>query len=120
MVLGFLGGGLGSVCRFWLSHWVNAHLRWAKLPWGTLTVNVIGCWLIGLVLAYLEKQAHPRQEWALLLTTGFCGGFTTFSAFAFEQQILLRQGFGFGLYVGLSLILGLGAVYAGIWLGQKV
>ena len=83
-------------------------------PWATLTANVAGCFLIGLFHA-LSSRLHLSAEVRLMLTTGLCGGFTTFSTFCNENLTLLRQGYTstFVLYTGLSLASGIGAVWAG-------
>lgn len=89
-------------------------------PWPTLTANVLGCLLIGLFYS-LSSKLDWSPELRLLLTTGLCGGFTTFSTFSNEGLQLLRAGnFGvFALYFTLTLVLGLGAVALGAWMGGK-
>src|SRR3954466_13288434 len=86
-------------------------------PLGTFVVNTIGCLLIGIFYALIEKGNLLTPEWRLALTTGFCGGFTTFSTFAYENMNLLRTGdyLYFVLYAAGSVILGLAAVYVGIF-----
>lgn len=80
------GGAVGSVCRYLLS---SVHM--ASFPWGTLTVNVLGSLLIGL-LAGLSGRGLLSPELKLLLVTGFCGGFTTFSTFANESFGMMKAG----------------------------
>lgn len=112
----FIGGGCGSVLRFMTSMlWqhIKLHPRFAEtlLPWPTLIVNVVGCLLISLFYKYSE-QWGLTPEMRLLLTTGFCGGLTTFSTFSYEGIALLREGY-VGMYVIyflLSILLGLAAV----------
>jgi CrcB protein len=115
-LLVFLGGGLGSMLRYAIGSWM-AHSK-AGVPLGTMTVNVVGSLLIGLVLGWALKFPSTSPTLVLLLATGFCGGFTTFSAFAFENYELLKNGnyLYFGMYTGLSLALGILAVLIGIWL----
>ena len=112
----FLGGGVGSVCRFLAGRAIAS--RWASsFPWGTFAVNALGCFLIGMTFAAVEKY-RLHAAWAWFLTTGFCGGFTTFSSFAYEKTILLRNGeyLTFFLYAATSLTLGTLAAFSGFLL----
>jgi len=84
------GGFIGSVCRYLLSKAVQEKML-SIFPYGTMTVNLLGCLVIGLVLALSEKF-HFTSERTLFLTTGICGGFTTFSAFSSETLSMLRDG----------------------------
>lgn len=109
-----VGGFIGSVARYLIYLFIRSSYP-SPFPIGTLFVNVVGCFLIGFVSAYLEKQ-HPAHALALLfLATGLIGGFTTFSAFGLETIMLIReQHFTLAiLYILLSLSLGLGAVWVG-------
>lgn len=110
-----LAGGIGSIARFLLQKWVY-QIYPHPFPWGTLIVNILGCFLIGVIYGVSEKSNFLNSEWRLLLTVGFCGGFTTFSAFAFENMVLLRGGevLYFLLYIGMSVLLGIAAVFGGI------
>ncbi len=111
-----LGGGVGAIGRHLLQQYVQG--RW-PLAWpvGTGVVNAAGCLLAGLVLGLLERHALG-PAWRLLLITGVCGGFTTFSAFALENVALLRTGqVGLAaLYAGGSVAVGLLLAAAGYWL----
>lgn len=90
MLAVFIGGGLGSVCRWLLSLRLNpVH---AALPIGTLTANLIGAFIIGLGLAWFNRMTHIDPMWKLLITTGFCGGLTTFSTFSSEVVFLMMEG----------------------------
>lgn len=91
-----------------------------SLPYGTLLANVTGSLILGVVLGYSLKQGNLSQNTLLFLTTGFCGGFTTFSTFAFENQAFLRAGdyFSFSVYAFGSLFLGISAVILGILLSK--
>lgn len=112
-----LGGGLGSMARFLCQKYVY---EWHphSFPFGTFLVNVTGCFLIGMFYALADREQWLTPEWRVLLTTGFCGGFTTFSSFAFENISLLKHGeIGyFLLYTLGSVVLGIAACWAGIWL----
>lgn len=94
----------------WLGQWVVS-----SFPVGTFVVNILGCLLIGFLFGLSERGQLLSAEWRMFLTVGFCGGFTTFSTFANENILLLRDEafFYFSLYVGLSVVLGLFAVYFG-------
>ena len=88
------------------------------LPYGNLLANSVGCLLIGLILGFVAKTAEVSQAHTLLLATGFCGGFTTFSAFAYENHLLLKSGdyFNFGMYTVASITIGFIAVFIGLYL----
>ncbi len=118
ILLVFMGGGIGSIFRYVLSKSLNSYLQHFFL--GTFLVNVIGCLLIGLLLGISLKENVLSQNHTLLLATGFCGGFTTFSAFAFEEYSLLRAGdlFHFSIYTISSIVLGILAVGVGLWLAK--
>lgn len=86
----FIGGGTGSVVRWLLSMRLNpVH---AALPVGTLTANLVGAFIIGLGLALFTRMTHLDPVWKLFITTGFCGGLTTFSTFSAEVVFLLQDG----------------------------
>lgn len=108
----FLGGGLGSVLRFLVSNYTEKLMNIREFPFGTFTVNIIGCFLIGLLSAYFLKVDNYLK---FLLITGFCGGFTTFSTFSAENFSLWQNGsyFTLILYVLASVTIGLFAVFAG-------
>ena len=116
LILVFLGGGLGSCFRFIMGRVFNPFFPTFYL--GTFLVNFIGCLLIGIILGLTFKQSLLSQNQALILATGFCGGFTTFSAFAYESQTLFRNGefLYAALYIGSSVICGILAVLVGLWL----
>jgi fluoride exporter len=116
-----LGGSVGSIARFLCQKYIY---EWHPhpFPFGTMTVNVAGCFLIGLFCALADKGSLLTPEWRLLLTTGFSGGFTTFSTFAYENINLLKSGeiMYFLLYTAASVILGLLVTWLGIVLVKLV
>ena len=110
-----LGGALGSVARYQVAVWAAP---WSRLvPWGTIGINVVGSFVIGLVATLTPPRPDEASpEWVrLLVMTGICGGFTTFSSFSLQTLELLRAGaWGPALWnVGLSVALCLLAVWAG-------
>jgi len=113
----FLGGGLGSIARFLLGKLLNNQFE-TLFPLGTFAANLIGCFLIGLIYAILQKNELLNTYWSFLLVTGFCGGFTTFSSFSFENNTLAQNGeLGTALfYTALSLCLG----FLCTWIGFKI
>lgn len=108
------GGFLGSIARYLVSQ-LNLSVSFHSIPVGTLTVNVAGSFLIGFLTGIAEKSMILTPEWRLFLMVGLCGGFTTFSAFANENLMLIHNGQGLAvlLYTGLSIFLGFLAVYLG-------
>ena len=109
----FIGGGAGSVLRYevsvaWRYLISNGYIVKSVMPWPTLFVNVLGCFLIGLFYQYAERWGLS-SETRLMLTTGLCGGFTTFSTFSYEGVNLIRAGHMsyYIIYVVLSIVLGL-------------
>ena len=119
-ILVFLGGGLGSGLRYLVAITMNQYSK--VLPFGTFTVNMLGCLLIGLVLGYVQKENTLTSNQTLLLATGFCGGFTTFSAFASENLELIRNGelFNFSIYAIGSVFLGIVLILIGYLLVNKL
>lgn len=115
----FLGGGTGSVLRYCVQLALHERIVPYNFPWATFTVNIAGSFLIGLFYAWSARFNLPT-DLRLLLTTGLCGGFTTFSTFSNDGLTLLKQGYGslFLLYVALSIVLGTAAAFAGNWCGR--
>ncbi len=108
------GGFLGTVSRYVTNLMIHKFYA-TSFPLGTFVINVMGCFLIGIFYGLSERGNIMSGEWRMFLTVGFCGGFTTFSAFANDNLILLgdREYFYFALYTGLSVMLGLLATYMG-------
>lgn len=103
-----IGGGIGSILRYFLQRTLNV-----SFPYGTLLVNIAGCLLIGLLWGIFTR--HIDEHRRLLLVTGFCGGFTTFSTFTYEgvQMLMENRWMVFLLYTFLSVVAGLAATYFG-------
>jgi CrcB protein len=108
------GSFIGGVLRYLLSQFVQTKFL-STFPFGTLTVNVIGCFLIGLVFGFSDR-GNLTPEWRLFLATGLLGGFTTFSAFSNETVGMLRDGqlMYATAYISSSVIVGLIATFIGI------
>ena len=119
-LLVFIGGGFGSGLRYLIGKYLNSSL--GSFPIGTFTVNILGSLLIGLILGYAAKENSLSQNQVLLLATGFCGGFTTFSAFAHENFQLLKTGaiMQFSIYTISSIVVGLIAVFIGIYIAKNL
>ncbi|MDV7185838.1 fluoride efflux transporter CrcB [Lutibacter sp. TH_r2] len=117
-LLVFIGGGVGSVARYLLGRWLNNIEN--IIPYGTMLANVLGSLLIGIVLGYLAKTSSVSQTQSLLLASGFCGGFTTFATFTYENHLFLKNGdyFSFLLYTLGSLFLGFIAVFIGVYFSK--
>ena len=119
-LLVFIGGGFGSGLRYLIGKYLNSSL--GGFPIGTFTVNIIGSLLIGLILGYAAKENSLSQNQVLLLATGFCGGFTTFSAFAQENFQMLKTGdiMQFSIYSIGSIVVGLIAVFIGLYIAKNL
>lgn len=115
----FLGDGTGSVLRYCVQMALHERIVPYSFPWATFAVNIIGSFLIGLFYV-LSARFNLSAEVRMLLTTGLCGGFTTFSTFSNDGLILIKQGFYglFALYTLLSILLGIFAVWGGNILGK--
>ncbi len=100
----FIGGGLGSVLRWYVS--VKLSSSSIHIPAGTLTVNLVGAFIIGLCLALFVRMTHIEPFWKLFITTGLCGGLTTFSTFSAEVVTLMLNGqlMWAGLNIALNLV----------------
>lgn len=108
------GSFFGGISRYLVSRLVQNTLL-SAFPWGTFTVNIVGSFLIGVIYGISERSDMMSPGMRMFLTVGFCGGFTTFSTFANENLSLLKEGdlLYFSLYAGLSVFLGILAVYLG-------
>jgi fluoride exporter len=112
------GSFIGGIFRYLLSQFILSKVHF-PFPFGTLTVNIIGCLLIGFVFG-LSERGNVSIGWQLFLMTGMLGGFTTFSAFSNETILLFRDGqFGYALaYIGSSVLIGLLATFTGTTLAK--
>jgi fluoride exporter len=116
-----IGGAIGTNARYWLSVWFN-EASWrtpgtwlSAFPMGTFVINVTGSFVLGLVGVAFVQRMPEHRAWFLLLGTGFCGGYTTFSTFEWETLQLVRTG---SWWLVAANLLGSGAVgFLGVWLG---
>jgi CrcB protein len=117
LILVAVGGAFGSALRY-LIHWIVSKKTTTLFPTQTFIVNVIGCLLIGILIGYFTKHQSENESLKLILITGFCGGFTTFSAFGLENvNFIQNQNYQMAfIYTSLSLILGILAVGTGIYI----
>lgn len=116
LLLVFVGGGFGSVLRFIIAKYLNSTTT--GIPYGTFAANILGSLLIGIVLGLALKNNTFSHNQILFLATGFCGGFTTFSTFAYENHLFLKSGdfLSFALYTIASFVIGFSAVFFGMYL----
>jgi len=120
LFLVFIGGGFGSVARFLLGKALNNSS--SGIPYGTFLANILGSLFIGLILGLAIKYETLTENHTLLLATGFCGGFTTFSTFAYENHVLLKSGdfTNFAVYTIASFVVGFLAVFLGMYLVKVI
>lgn len=115
------GGAIGSVFRYLVGVW-SVRLAGPSFPWGTLAVNVVGSFLIGLLVELVARRLNASTEMRLFLVTGVLGGFTTFSSFSLDAVSLFERG-ALGLsavYIMASLLVSIAAVFAGLALGRSL
>lgn len=112
-----LGGALGSAMRYLTAILLARHYT-GSIPLATLVVNVLGCFLIGLLIGLCSETTYLR----LLFITGFCGGFTTFSTFTAESYVMFREGaYGLALlYIAGSVLIGLLALWVGLYVSRII
>lgn len=110
------GSAVGGNLRYWLGRWIDGQAWPGGLPWGTLVVNVSGSFLLGfLAVAFLERLAPAGREAYLLLGTGLCGGYTTFSTFEWDTYKLAREGDYLAALLNVAASCGVG--FAGVAAG---
>jgi len=114
-----LGGAFGSMLRYFLSLSIPRVLT-AAYPFATFFINIAGCLAIGLIFGFSQRQQWMQGDAWLILATGFCGGFTTFSAFALDNVNLIgkQQSFVSLLYTLSSVLLGIALCRLGIWIAR--
>jgi fluoride exporter len=122
-----LGAGVGSMVRALVDRSITARVGLTRLPWATLAVNVVGSFVLGVVLGWtagslVGSDAEAAHTMRLVIGTGFCGGLTTFSTFTVESWALLREGRPRGAlaYAALTMALGMAAVVLGTALGTAL
>ncbi|HCR13858.1 fluoride efflux transporter FluC [Solidesulfovibrio sp.] len=116
-----LAGSAGTLARYWMSGFVYDHFG-RNFPWGTAMVNILGCFLFGLVWEMGEGRMLIRAETRTIILTGFMGAFTTFSTFIFESGGYLEDGRYLAALanVGFQTVVGFGALFAGLMLGRML
>ena len=115
------GGAIGAVARFLVGRGMF-HLMGSGFPWGTLTVNILGSFLIGLMVELLALRYSLSHEWQGFIIIGILGGFTTFSAFSLEVGLMIEKGqiSTAALYALGSMFVGLVALFAGLFAGRAL
>lgn len=118
LILVFIGGGSGSIARYLLGKLLNSSNN--GIPYGTFAANILGSLLIGVILGWALKNNSLSSQTTLLVATGFCGGFTTFSTFAYENHALLKSGdfMTFAFYAITTFTVGIIAVFGGMELAK--
>lgn len=86
------GGAIGSLARYLLSSWVEGYFENRNFPVGIFVCNVLGSFVIGIIIGFMINKTEPSAVWRLFLVVGLCGGFTTFSSFSLDTISLLRSG----------------------------
>ena len=116
-----LGGFLGSIARYATIKIIDEKLN-SLFPYGTLWVNILGSFILGVIYAFAIRKVEFTEHWRIFLGAGFCGGFTTFSAFALESVNLFEQkNSGIAIaYIGLSLVLAFTSIVFGCWVGRSI
>jgi CrcB protein len=116
-----LGGSLGSLARYWVGSTIASRMG-TKFPYGTFVINITACIVIGFTLAFLARRTELNPAWRFLIPIGFVGAYSTFSTFEWETYSSLQTGAFLiaGLYVVLSCVLGLIAVWCGVLVAKAI
>jgi len=117
----FIGGGLGSLVRFTLGKWVNTFHN-SNFPFGTFAINIIACFVMGFIIGLADQKQFLSPATRLFWTIGFCGGFSTFSAFSSETLTLFQQGQNSTmlLYILLSVVICVTATFGGLLIAERI
>jgi len=117
----FIGGGLGSLLRFKLGQSINAFHN-AYFPFGTFGINIIACFIMGFIIGLADHKLLLSPATRLFWAVGFCGGFSTFSAFSSETLTLFQQGQNSTmlLYILLSVVICVTATFGGLYLAERI
>ena len=115
IILVAVGGGVGATTRYLVSNWAAARIG-AEFPYGTLIVNVVGCFIIGVFMTVATERFIVSPYWRLFVTVGFVGGMTTFSSFSYETLHLLQEADIMRAFynVGLNILVGFFATWLGM------
>jgi CrcB protein len=116
-----LGGSLGSIARYWVGSTVADRMG-TRFPYGTFVVNITACIIIGFSLSFLAERTELNPAWRFLVPVGFIGAYSTFSTFEWETYSNLQTGAFLiaGLYVVLSVVLGLAGVWCGVLIARAI
>lgn len=122
IIVVFIGGGLGSITRLGINYWVSRFFDTTRMPWHTLTANILGALLMGILMETLALRVSMPSMARYALVTGFLGGLTTFSAFSLENALMLERGdwANMMLYIGFSVGGTLLAVMMGAWATRAI
>ena len=116
-----IGGAIGSVARYLVGVW-SVRIAGPNFPWGTFTVNIVGAFLIGLLVEIIARRFDASAEMRVFVVTGIIGGFTTWSSFTLDAVVLFERGdIGLSaLYLMGSLVVSFAAIFAGLALGRAL
>jgi CrcB protein len=116
-----LGGSLGSIARYWVGSTVADRMG-TRFPYGTFVINITACIIIGFSLSFLAERTELNPAWRFLVPVGFIGAYSTFSTFEWETYSNLQTGAFLiaGLYVVLSVVLGLAGVWCGVLIARAI
>jgi CrcB protein len=111
----FVGGGIGALARHLMGVAVSHHTSGSTFPWHTLSINLLGAFLIGALAEFLALRATGSEAMRFLVVTGFLGGFTTFSAFSLESTLMIERGdyIACAAYIAASVLGTIALVFAG-------